>query len=95
MTPDRQADQFECVHEDIPGRKIAVFWDDEDTGPYSNEPRNFNADSTPVKPGWYWADVEYEQRPGFREGTTFTKYLTDPAGPYPDSEGAYLAAIGD
>lgn len=31
-----------------------VFYDDADTGPHSDEPRNFDADGEPVKPGFYW-----------------------------------------
>tara|TARA_R110001592_G_scaffold162401_2_gene395580 strand:+ start:4585 stop:4827 length:243 start_codon:yes stop_codon:yes gene_type:complete len=31
-----------------------VFWDDSDTGPWSDEPRNFDHDDEPVKPGFYW-----------------------------------------
>lgn len=92
MQPNRQADQFECVHEDIPnqpGRKVAVFWDDEDTGPWSDAPRNFDSKGQPVQPGWYWCDVEYTGLKGE------TRYLNEPRGPYPESEGAYLAAIGD
>ena len=31
-----------------------VFWDNSDTGPWSDEPRNFDHDGEPVKPGFYW-----------------------------------------
>ena len=31
-----------------------VFYDDSDPGPWSDEPRNFDEDSQPVKPGFYW-----------------------------------------
>ncbi len=31
-----------------------IFWDDSDTGPWSDEARNFDGNGEPVKPGWYW-----------------------------------------
>ena len=37
-----------------PYGSFEVFWDDADTGPWSDEPRNYDADGEAVKPGWYW-----------------------------------------
>ena len=31
-----------------------VFFDTADTGPWSDEPRNFDQDGKPVKSGFYW-----------------------------------------
>ena len=31
-----------------------VFYDHADTGLWSDEPRNFDSDGKPVKPGFYW-----------------------------------------
>ena len=31
-----------------------VFWNDEDSGPWSDERRNFDQGGDPFKPGWYW-----------------------------------------
>ena len=32
-----------------------VFYDTSGKGPWSDEPRNFDSDGEPIKPGWYWA----------------------------------------
>jgi hypothetical protein len=59
-----------------------VFWDDADTGPYSDEPRNFNIHGDPVTPGWYW----WPCFPGcLPEG--------DPVGPFTSSIAAYYDAM--
>ena len=60
-----------------------VFWDDSDTGPWGDEPRNYDAEGDPVSPGWYW----WACFPGcMPEG--------EPVGPFSSSIAAYVDAIG-
>ena len=37
-----------------PYGSFEVFYDDSDTGPWSDEPRNFDSENNPVSPGFYW-----------------------------------------
>ncbi len=31
-----------------------VFWDDSDISKFGSEPRNYDSEGEPVRPGWYW-----------------------------------------
>jgi hypothetical protein len=63
---------------------IEVFYDDADTGPYSDEPRNFDGNGEPVKAGWYWQPCF----PGcLPDG--------DPIGPFPTEAEAIADAQGE
>lgn len=37
-----------------PYGSFKVFWNDSDIPCYGGEPRNYDEDGEPVKPGWYW-----------------------------------------
>jgi len=47
-------DSMSGYHPFPTGGGFEVFWDDADTGPWSDDPRNFDAEGNPVAPGWYW-----------------------------------------
>jgi hypothetical protein len=36
------------------GGSFEVFWDDSDIPRWGGEPRNYDGDGKPVRPGWYW-----------------------------------------
>lgn len=36
------------------GVTVEVFWDDADEPKWGGEPRNYDGEGQPVKPGWYW-----------------------------------------
>lgn len=51
---DNEAGYHQFHNEDgEPYGSFEVFWDDEDRL-HGSEPRNYDADGEPVKPGWYW-----------------------------------------
>ena len=53
---DRDAG-FHCFHDEETQEKYGsfeVFWDDDDTPKWGGDPRNYDGNGEPVKPGWYW-----------------------------------------
>lgn len=70
---------YHTFHDETGGAygSFEVFWDDGDTSPWSDEPRNFDTDGDPVRPGWYW----WACLPGYMPDG-------DPCGPFATSIGA-------
>ena len=46
---------FHAEETQEPYGSFEVFLDDGDSGPWSDEPRNFDGEGNAVAPGWYWA----------------------------------------
>lgn len=70
--------QFHNEETQEPYGSFEVFWDGPDTGPWSDEPRNYDGAGEPVQAGWYWA-----------AGYPGCDWDSEPVGPFAYSQQAH------
>ena len=77
-------DEFQgChTHREFAGA-FEIFWDDEDKM-HGSSARNFDEDGNPVRPGWYWVELDPDG-----------KWIDEIHGPFARSRHAYEDAMDE